>query len=135
MDIYTDGACSGNPGTAGWAYIIRDGDNCYQGSGRINGISTNNVAEATAVLEVLQSGLLHKDANINLYTDSQYVLQCLARISKGNFPTSHVELWSNIRLAMQGYVLTPIHVRAHSGQPDSTTCDKLARKASKSPYP
>lgn len=131
MDVYIDGACSGNPGKAGWAYVICLEDTHVTDSGTIPGISTNNVAEATGLLKVLTSGLLNKNETISLYTDSQYVIRCIERLDKGLFPNSHPSLWSKIQQALHGFNLKPYHVRGHSGQPENTMCDKLARAATR----
>ena len=90
VEIFTDGACSGNPGAGGWGVLLRHRDTEKELSGA-EAETTNNRMELTAVIEALKA--LKKDCNITLYTDSRYVMdgitQWLPNWKKNNWRTSN----------------------------------------------
>lgn len=133
--IYTDGACSGNPGPGGWGAILM-----YQGNkkeisgGKTN--TTNNVMELTAVIEALK--LLKYPCEVELYSDSAYVVNAFIQKwidnwMKNNWKTSNKEPVKNQELWKELYDLTKIHkvkfikVKGHSDNEFNNRCDELAR--------
>ena len=135
--IYTDGACSGNPGPGGWGTILIFKDIKKEISGG-NANTTNNIMEITAVLEGLK--LLKHPCKVNVYSDSAYVVNCFNQgwiynwMKKGwktanNEPVKNKELWQEL------YNLTKIHdvtfnkVKGHSDNELNNRCDELARNA------
>lgn len=137
--IYTDGACSGNPGPGGWGSILM-----YKGTkkeisgGKKN--TTNNVMELTAVIEALN--LLKYPCKVNLYSDSAYVVNAflqkwIINWQKNNWKNSNKEDVKNKELWQQLLELTQIHevkfikVKGHADNEYNNRCDELARKAIK----
>ena len=133
--IYTDGACSGNPGPGGWGAILMIGDHKKEISGGKKD-TTNNVMELTAVIEALK--LLKRPCKVQLYSDSAYVVNAFLQdwisgwIKKnwktaGNDPVKNKELWQEL------YGLTKIHdvtfhkVKGHADNEFNNRCDELAR--------
>ena len=133
--IYTDGACSGNPGPGGWGAILM-----YQGNkkeisgGKSN--TTNNVMELTAVIEALK--LLKYPCEVELYSDSAYVVNAFIQKwidnwMKNNWKTSNKEPVKNQELWKELYDLTQIHkvkfikVKGNSDNEFNNRCDELAR--------
>lgn len=143
IDLYTDGACSGNPGPGGWAFILRDRltKKEKEGSGG-ESETTNNQMEMTAVIEGLRT--LTRRCHVHLHSDSAYVLNGLQswiagwkkngwRRKSGNKwePVKNVELWQELDEAVSKHVMSYHHVRGHSGHPENERCDELAVAASK----
>lgn len=137
VEIYTDGACSGNPGPGGWAAILKYKDNEKQISGGLKD-TTNNVMEITAVIEGLR--MLKFPCEVNLYSDSAYVVNCFNQKwiegwQKNNWKNSKKEEVKNKELWMELLELTKIHkvnfikVKGHSDNEYNNQCDKLARQA------
>lgn len=139
VTIYTDGACSGNPGPGGWGAILFYKENKKEISGGKKD-TTNNVMEITAVLEALK--LLKFPCDVKLYSDSAYVVNCFNQGWIYNWqmngwrtaskdPVKNKELWEEL------YNLTKIHkvefikVKGHSDNQYNNRCDELARKAIK----
>lgn len=129
--IYTDGACSRNPGPAGWACLIRrlsNGDEVELSGTMPDDDTTNQQAEMMALLQALEA--LSKDGTrciVAIYTDSTYVQGCITKNWKRK---ANLELWSRLDAALAGHEVAFIeHVKAHSGHPENTRVDKLAREA------
>ena len=135
ITIYTDGACSGNPGPGGWGAILMFGDTKKEISGGLDN-TTNNVMELTAVIESLK--ILKRPCKVDLYSDSAYVVNAFLQkwiyglIKKnwktaGNDPVKNKELWQEL------YGLTKIHdvtfhkVKGHADNEFNNRCDELAR--------
>ncbi|MDO4392346.1 MAG: ribonuclease HI [Clostridium sp.] len=135
ITIYTDGACSGNPGPGGWGAILMFGDTKKEISGGLDN-TTNNVMELTAVIESLK--MLKRPCRVDLYSDSAYVVNAFLQkwiygwIKKnwktaGNDPVKNKELWQEL------YGLTKIHdvtfhkVKGHADNEFNNRCDELAR--------
>jgi len=135
VEIYTDGACSGNPGIGGWGALLRHKDSEKQLSGgEMN--TTNNRMELTAVIEALQA--LKKSCNITLYTDSKYVMngitEWLANWKKNGWKTSHkngdvknVDLWQALDALVQHHEIRFVWVKGHAGNTANELVDSLAR--------
>ena len=142
VDLYTDGACSGNPGPGGWAFILRDrkAQQELTGSGGERD-STNNRMELQAVIEGLKA--LKKRCHVALHSDSKYVLQGLQEWMAGwkkkgwvrmeggkKKPVKNVELWQELDRLIPLHQLSYHHVRGHSGHPENERCDVMAVEAS-----
>jgi len=138
VHLFTDGACSGNPGPGGWAFILR-----HPGSGkeieRSDGErkTTNNCMELLAVIRGLQT--LRRPTNVELFTDSTYVGKGLSewlpkwkrqgwrrRDGKRLVPIKNEELWRELDEQLTRHQVTFTHVRGHSGHPENERCDTLA---------
>ena len=139
ITLYTDGACSGNPGPGGWGAILMYKGNKKEISGGKKN-TTNNEMEITAVIEGLKN--LKYPCSVKLYSDSAYVVNCFNQgwiynwIKNGwknsaKEPVKNKELWEEL------YELTKIHkvkfikVKGHSDNEYNNRCDELARKAIK----
>ena len=142
VELYTDGACSGNPGPGGWAFILRDVKTKKEltGSGGERE-STNNRMEMQAVIEGLRA--LKKKCHVDLYSDSSYVLQGLQSWMAGwkkkgwmrseggkKKPVKNVELWKELDVVTSMHVMKYHHVKGHSGHPENERCDEMAVEAS-----
>jgi len=136
ITIYTDGACSGNPGPGGWAAVLLYKDNRKEISGG-NENTTNNIMEMTAVIEALK--LLKRPCKVNLYSDSAYVVNAfldnwIDSWIKNNWKNSKKEPVKNSELWKELIELTKIHevtfnkVKGHSDVELNNRCDELARK-------
>ena len=134
VDIYSDGACSGNPGAGGYGVILR-----YKGKEReISGGSaetTNNRMELTAVIEGLSA--LKEPCRVMLTTDSKYVVDSVNKgwlyswkknnwIKSNNKPVLNVDLWERLIPLLEMHDVTFIWVRGHDGHPENERCDRLA---------
>lgn len=133
VDIYTDGACKGNPGPGGWAAILVFGsiekEIC---GGELE--TTNNRMELLAVVKALSA--LKEPCNVNIFSDSKYFVDSLklGRVyqwrSKGwktaNGKASNVDLWERILSLIKQHKVTPIWVKGHDGNSYNERCDKLA---------
>ena len=135
--IYTDGACSGNPGPGGWGAILMYKDNKKEISGGKKN-TTNNEMELTAVIEGLK--LLKYPCEVELYSDSAYVVNAFLQKwidnwVKNNWKTSNKEPVKNQELWKELYDLTKKHkvkfikVKGHSDNEFNNRCDELARNA------
>jgi len=135
VELYTDGACSGNPGPGGWAFILR-----HPSSGkeieRVGGErhTTNNRMELMAVIEGLES--LNRVSTVDLYSDSQYVVNGLRQWMDGwkargwkrgrNQPVLNVDLWKKLDELRQTHDICMHWVRGHNQHPENERCDRLA---------
>lgn len=138
--IYTDGACSGNPGPGGWGAILRYQDNDKELKGGAAD-TTNNRMELTAAIESLNA--LKQHCKIDLYTDSVYVrdgiLKWIDGWKRNNWrtaakkPVKNVELWQALDEARTHHDVTWHWVKGHAGHPDNERADELAR-AGMEPY-
>jgi len=133
--IYTDGACKGNPGPGGWGAILE-----YDGREReIYGgepATTNNRMELTAVIEALSS--LTRPCRVTVHTDSQYVQKGITEWIRGwkargwrtasKEPVKNVDLWKKLDAAVGQHEIEWVWVRGHSGHDGNERADKLANK-------
>ena len=137
--IYTDGACSGNPGPGGWGAILMINENKKEISGG-NKNTTNNVMELTAVIEALK--LLKRPCNVNLYSASAYVVNAFLQNwilgwIKNGWKNSNKEDVKNKELWQELISLTKVHnvtfhkVKGHADNKYNNRCDELARNAIK----
>jgi len=141
--LFTDGACSGNPGPGGWAFILRhpaSGKEIEYSGGETD--TTNNRMELQAVIEGLKK--LTRPANVELVSDSKYVLQGLGewmpkwkrngwkRKEGGRLkPVKNIELWQELDALAVKHRITFTYIAGHSGHTENERCDQLAVAASK----
>ncbi len=134
VNVYTDGACRGNPGKGGWGAILE-----YKGIRReMSGgerETTNNRMELTAVIEALSA--LKEPCEVTLYSDSKYVIDGLskgwARSWKKNgwkkadkSPALNPELWDKLLELTDYHTLEYVWIKGHDGHPENERCDTLA---------
>lgn len=135
--IYTDGACSGNPGPGGWGSILMYKENIKEISGALKD-TTNNVMELTAVVEALK--LLKFKCNVKLYSDSAYVVNAFNQkwiygwIKNGwknsnKEPVKNKELWEELYSLTKMHNIEFIKVKGHADNKYNNRCDELARNA------
>lgn len=140
IEIFTDGACSGNPGAGGWGVILRYGETEKELSGG-DAQTTNNRMELTAVIEALKA--LKRECEITLYTDSRYVMdgvnEWLPNWKKNGWKTTNkksavknLELWQELDSLLPKHKIKWVWVKGHNGHPENERVDKLARDAAKS---
>lgn len=139
IEIFTDGACSGNPGKGGWGAILRHKDVEKELSGA-EMETTNNRMELTAVIEALKA--LKTKCVITLYTDSRYVMdginEWLPNWKRNNWKTTNkksdvknVDLWQVLDELVKQHEIKWIWVKGHAGHVENERVDKLAREAIK----
>ena len=136
VDIYTDGACSGNPGPGGWGVLIQLDDKNIELSGGDNE-TTNNRMELMAAIKALEE--INKDYKINLYTDSNYVkdgiTSWISNWKKNSWKTANKkdvknkDLWVRLDAAIKGKDISWIWVKGHAGNAGNEQADYLARSA------
>ncbi|CAN5769206.1 ribonuclease HI [soil metagenome] len=133
--LFTDGACSGNPGPGGWAFILS-----HPATGKIlkssGGLpqTTNNQMELTAALMGLRT--LTRPSQVELWSDSEYVLKGLREWieswkkrgwrTAAKQPVKNVELWQALDAARAEHTLSYHWVRGHQGHPENEECDQMA---------
>ena len=137
-EIWTDGACSGNPGPGGWGAVLKHGETEKEISGA-EGATTNNRMELMAAIEALNA--LKKPTQVRLHTDSQYVKNGLTQWlpnwkRKGwktadNKPVANVDLWQALEAAAERHNVEWKWVRGHDGDVMNERADALARAAIK----
>ncbi len=135
VELYTDGACSGNPGPGGWGVVLR-----YNGHEKeINGgekETTNNRMELMAAIKGLEA-LKHK-CRVELYTDSKYVMDGITKWIHGwkekgwktanKKPVKNQDLWKMLDKQMEKHDVNFHWVKGHNGHPENERADELARK-------
>lgn len=133
VTIYTDGACSGNPGPGGWGVLLVFGEHQKELSGGERS-TTNNQMELTAAISGLEA--LTQSCTVTLYTDSQYVKNGITdwingwrkngwKTSKGQ-PVKNQDLWQRLDSAIQKHEVKWAWVRGHAGHTENERVDKLA---------
>ena len=134
--IYTDGACSGNPGPGGWGAVL-----LYRGRRReLSGgekETTNNRMEMMAVIAALDT--LTRQCRVLLHTDSTYVMKGMTEWLEGwkargwrtasKKPVKNEDLWRELEAALEGHRVEWRWIRGHSGHPGNERADALAREA------
>ncbi|MDX2027937.1 MAG: ribonuclease HI [Alphaproteobacteria bacterium] len=133
VDIFSDGACSGNPGPGGWGVILRYGDVEKELSGG-EPETTNNRMELMGAIAGLEA--LTKPSQVRLHTDSQYVQKGITEwlpqwVRRGwktadKKPVKNVDLWQRLQTAIQPHQVEFIWVRGHAGHPENERADQLA---------
>jgi ribonuclease HI len=135
VEIYTDGACKGNPGPGGWGVLLRSGTTQKEMYGG-EASTTNNRMELMAVIQALEA--LKRPCAVTLYLDSQYVLKGITEWLPGwkakgwktasKQPVKNQELWRRLDdlLAQGGHAVDWRWVRGHNGDPGNERADELA---------
>lgn len=134
IEIYTDGACSGNPGKGGWGAVLVYGKNEREISGGCKD-TTNNRMELTAVIEALKC--LKEPCEVVLTTDSKYVCDAINKEWVYNWqknawkkadkkPALNVDLWKELLLLLEKHKVTFNWVKGHNGHIYNERCDQLA---------
>jgi ribonuclease HI len=141
VELFTDGACSGNPGPGGWAFILRhpeSGKETESSGGESD--TTNNRMELTAVVQGLE--LLTRPARVKLVTDSVYVGKGLKewmpkwkangwrrREGKRWAEVKNLDLWQELDALAAKHEVEFVHIKGHSGHTENERCDELAVEA------
>ena len=136
VEIYTDGACKGNPGPGGWGALLRMGAVEKEMSGA-QADTTNNRMEMTAVIRAIAA--LKEPCSVTLYTDSKYVIDGITKwifgwIKKGwvnakKEPVANEDLWREMMIVMKPHKIDWQWVRGHNGHAENERVDKLASDA------
>ena len=136
VEIFTDGACSGNPGPGGYGALLRYGDMAKEISG-CEPCTTNNRMEMMAVIQALRQ--LKRPCRIRLYTDSKYVMRGMTEwlpawirhnwMTSQRRPVLNKDLWLKILDQTKPHQIEWKWVRGHTGHPENERCDRLAREA------
>ncbi len=134
IQLFTDGACSGNPGAGGWGAILRYGTYQKEFSGG-EAHTTNNRMELTAVIEGLNH--LKEPCQVTVTTDSKYITDSINRkwvfswekhnwVKSDGKPALNADLWKELLRLMQIHQVQFIWVKGHAGHPENERCDALA---------
>jgi ribonuclease HI len=136
IEIYTDGACRGNPGPGGWAALLQMGEHEKELSGA-EALTTNNRMELTAVIRALEA--LKRPVQIRLYTDSQYVRRGITEWLRAwkargwrtadRKPVKNQDLWERLEEAGTPHQIEWHWVPGHAGVPGNERVDRLANEA------
>lgn len=136
VDIYTDGACSGNPGPGGWGALLRSNGTEKELSG-YDPATTNNRMELMAAIEALRA--LKRPVAVRVHTDSQYVQKGISEWihgwkmrgwkTAGRQPVKNADLWQMLDKLAAGHSIEWLWVRGHAGHVENERVDALARRA------
>jgi ribonuclease HI len=136
VDIYTDGACRGNPGPGGWGALLLSGEHRKELNGAESD-TTNNRMELTAAIEALSA--LKRRCQVRLFTDSQYVRQGITEWihqwkkrewrTADRKPVKNVDLWQRLDEQIARHDIEWHWVKGHSGVPGNERADQLANEA------
>ncbi len=135
VTIYTDGACSGNPGPGGWAALLKYGGREKELSGG-EPLTTNNRMELTAAIMALEG--LTRPCTVDLFTDSQYVRDGITKWLRNwkargwrtadKKPVKNEDLWRRLEELAAKHEIEWHWVRGHAGHPENERADRLANK-------
>ena len=135
VEIFTDGACKGNPGTGGWGALLESGGKEREMKGG-EAHTTNNRMELSAAIAALEA--LKKPCSVDIYTDSQYVQKGISEWIHGwkargwktstREPVKNDDLWKALDLAQQQHAVEWRWVRGHNGHPGNERADVLANR-------
>ena len=136
LEIFTDGACKGNPGPGGWGAVIRYGKHEKEISGG-DPDTTNNRMELSAAIQALK--ILIEPCHVKLHTDSKYVLDGITKWIYGwqrngwknasKQPVRNADLWRDLIDAVARHQVEWIWVKGHNGHPENERADRLASDA------
>lgn len=136
VEVFTDGACKGNPGPGGWGAILRMGKHEKELSGS-DPATTNNRMEMTAAIKGLNA--LIEPCDVVLHTDSRYVIDGITKwvhgwkkkgwINASKQPVRNSDLWHDLIEAAQPHNVDWVWVKGHDGHPENERADKLASDA------
>lgn len=134
ITIFTDGACSGNPGPGGWGAVLIYNSHRKEISGGEK-LTTNNRMELTALIKALE--IVNQKCKINIFTDSQYLCNSINNgwaenwrknnwKKSDNKPAINPDLWEKLLDLLQSHEYKINWVKGHAGHPENELCDKLA---------
>ncbi|AAR35447.1 ribonuclease HI [Geobacter sulfurreducens] len=136
VEVFCDGACSGNPGVGGYGAILRYGSAEKELSGA-DGDTTNNRMELTAAIRALEA--LSRPCAVTITTDSQYLVKGMTEwlsgwvrrgwVNSKKEPVLNRDLWERLRELTGKHQVRWVWVRGHNGHPENERCDALARRA------
>ena len=136
IEIYTDGACRGNPGPGGWGAVLSSGKYRKELSGGEAGPTTNNRMELMAAIQSLEA--LKRPSSVRIHTDSSYVRNGITRWIKGwkrngwktadKNPVKNDDLWRRLDVASEKHHVEWRWVKGHAGIPGNERADALANK-------
>ncbi len=136
VEIFTDGACSGNPGPGGWGAVLRYGGHEREIAG-FEDPTTNNRMEMMAAISALEA--LKRPSRVRLHTDSQYLRDGITRFihawkargwkTADKKPVKNIDLWLRLEQAMKPHQIEWFWVKGHSGHAENERADALARAA------
>ena len=136
VEIYTDGACRGNPGPGGWGAVLSAGEHVKELSGA-EPLTTNNRMELTAVIRALEA--LKRPSQLRIFTDSEYVRRGITEWVRSwkargwktadRKPVKNQDLWERLDALAAGHQIEWRWVRGHSGIPGNERVDQLANAA------
>jgi ribonuclease HI len=136
VEVFTDGACSGNPGPGGWGAILRWNGKERELSGGME-LTTNNQMELTAAIKALEA--LKEKCTVSLYSDSSYVRDGMKSWIHGwkkngwktadKKPVKNAGLWQALDAARKRHDVHFHWIKGHAGHPENERCDELARLA------
>jgi ribonuclease HI len=134
VEIYTDGACRGNPGPGGWGAVLRYGDRVRELCGGEPAGSTNNRMELMAAIQALEA--LTRSSHVRIHTDSVYlrsgITSWLPRWQRNGWqtqakqPVKNADLWRRLAQACAGHEVEWLWVKGHNGNPGNERADALA---------
>lgn len=134
VEIFTDGACSGNPGPGGWGVILRYRQHCRELSGGA-AATTNNRMELSAVIAGLEA--LTEPCDVTLYSDSKYFIDAIEKgwavkwkqkgwMRSNKEKALNPDLWERILQLLEVHRVELVWVKGHAGHPENERCDRLA---------
>lgn len=134
VEIFTDGACSGNPGPGGWGVILKYGSASKELSGG-EANTTNNRMELTAAISGLEA--LKERCSVTLYSDSKYLIDAIEKgwaikwrennwMRTKKDPALNVDLWERLLPLLEYHNVTFVWVKGHAGHTENERCDKMA---------
>jgi len=136
VEVFTDGACSPNPGPGGWGAILRYGESEKELSG-YHRWTTNNRMELTAVVEAIRA--IRRPCLLSIHTDSRYLKDGITKWiqnwkkngwkTAAGTPVKNRDLWLALEEAGQPHTIDWIWIKGHAGHPENERCDELARSA------
>jgi ribonuclease HI len=136
VEIFTDGACSGNPGPGGWGAILRYNGAEKELSGG-NPQTTNNRMEMTAAIAALEA--LKRPARVRVHTDSRYLKDGITKWihawrargwkTADKKPVKNLDLWQRLEAALEDHEVHWVWIKGHAGHPENERADQLARAA------
>ena len=134
VEIFTDGACSGNPGPGGWGAVLRYGSAEKELSGGAAD-TTNNRMELSAVIAALSA--LKEPCKVTLTSDSKYVIDAVTKgwakkwqangwVKSDKKPALNADLWEKLLALLENHDVRFVWVKGHAGHPENERCDRLA---------
>ena len=136
VEIWTDGACSGNPGPGGWGVVLRYGKHHKELHGGEAGATTNNRMELMAAIRALES--LTRPAVVRLHTDSAYLRGGITRwlpgwkragwLTAAKQPVRNADLWQRLEATAERHEVEWLWVKGHAGDPGNERADALANR-------